>query len=184
MSHALTHDPWPPVWDEVAVAALPEDGHRYEIYEGALLVSPPANWDHQSVEFAVAVALHQAAPAGWRVLTDLGIDCGNNKLVPDVVVVRAGASEYSKQYGPARDVALVAEVESPSTRMNDRNAKLIVHAQAGIPSYWRIERASTGWVIVVYELADGSYRQLHRLEPGQSATLTAPYSLEFVNTLR
>jgi|GEM_PF-1810588 len=183
MSHALAYDPWPPVWDEAAVAALPEDGHRYEIYDGALLVSPPANWDHQGVEFTVAVALHQAAPPGWRVLTDLGIDCGDNKLVPDVAVVRAGASKHNKQYGPARDVALVVEVESPSTRMNDRNAKLASYAQAGIESYWRVERTSAGWVVVVYQLADDSYQQLHRLEPGRSATLTAPYLLEFVNDL-
>lgn len=183
MTQAVKYDPWPAVWDEAAVAELPEDGHRYEIYDGALLVSPPANWDHQGVEAGLLVALHQAAPAGWRVLTDLGIDCGNNKLVPDVAVVRAGASKHGKQYGPARDVALVVEVESSSTRMNDRNAKLAIYAQAGIASYWRIERASTGWTVVVYVLADDRYRQLHRLEPGQSATLTAPYPLEFVNDL-
>ncbi|MGH3546188.1 MAG: hypothetical protein ACRDPW_09730 [Mycobacteriales bacterium] len=55
---------WPMEWDEAAVAALPEDGYRYEIYEGALLVSPPARWDHQEAESALLFSLHHAAPAG------------------------------------------------------------------------------------------------------------------------
>lgn len=183
MTHAVAYDSWPPVWDEAAVAALPEDGHRYEIYEGALLVSPPANWEHQGIESNLLVMLHQAAPAGWRVLTDLGVDCGNNKLVPDVVVLRPGALGNGKQYGPAQQVALVVEVESPSTRMNDRNAKTTIYAEAGIPNYWRIERNPAGWIIVVYGLAGGSYQQLHRLEPGESAILTTPYDLTLANGL-
>lgn len=86
-------------------------------------------------------------------------------------------------YGPAEHIALVVEVESASTRMNDRNSKRVIYAEAGIPSYWRVEDTKSGWVIVVYELAGDGYKQLHRLEPGQSASLTQPFPLELTNDL-
>lgn len=59
-----TYDPWPAVWDEAAVAQLPDDGHRYEIYEGTLIVTPLANWDHQEVESGLSHLLRGSADRG------------------------------------------------------------------------------------------------------------------------
>ena len=174
---------WPMEWDEEAVAQLPDDGHRYEIYEGTLTVTPPANWEHQGIESDLAHLLRETAPSGWRILTDLGVDCGGYKLVPDIAAVRPMAVKNKALYGPVKYIALVVEVESRSTRMNDRNSKHVIYAEAGVPSYWRGEETKSGWVIVVYELAGDEYKQLHRLEPGQSASLTQPFPLELTNDL-
>ncbi|MGH3546187.1 MAG: Uma2 family endonuclease [Mycobacteriales bacterium] len=79
------------------------------------------------------------------------MDCGNHKLVPGLAVLRPAtasrlAARRARHYGPASEVALVVEVESPPTRLNDRNAKHTIYAQAGIENYWRIERAEPGRV--------------------------------------
>ncbi|SCG74694.1 Uma2 family endonuclease [Micromonospora humi] len=43
----------------------------------------------------------------------------------------------------AADVALVVEIESPSSRRYDRLIKPTLYAEAGIPHYWRVERATS-----------------------------------------
>jgi len=60
-------------------------------------------------------------------------------LIPDLVVVR-GISEGVVT--DAADVALVAEIVSPSTGSQDRLLKPALYASAGIPCYLRIDQRS------------------------------------------
>ncbi|MGH3491262.1 MAG: Uma2 family endonuclease [Actinopolymorphaceae bacterium] len=70
---AFAVDSWPDFWTEDDLAALPDDGHRYEIIDGSLIVNPPSTSRHQSVVANLLAVLREAAPPGWRILHEVGI---------------------------------------------------------------------------------------------------------------
>ena len=60
--------------------AMPDDGHRYELIDGALVVTPSPTYQHQRVLRGLFVRLHERcpiefeilfAPSTWRWLTTL-----------------------------------------------------------------------------------------------------------------
>jgi len=53
-------------WTLADLAGLPEDGCRYELVDGALLVSPPPTQRHQELGSNLRDVLQQAAAPGWR----------------------------------------------------------------------------------------------------------------------
>lgn len=64
-----------------------------------------------------------------------------NAPKPDVVVFdQAGLDIRTVEQIPVEKVVLAVEVVSEGSRLADRFAKPALYAQAGIPSYWRIER--------------------------------------------
>jgi Putative restriction endonuclease len=76
------------VWTLEDLLALPDDGHRYEILDGSLVMSAQATPPHQVVANLLAEGLRAAAPAGTSALTDVSVDLefGGHCPVPDVVV--------------------------------------------------------------------------------------------------
>src|SRR4051812_11639012 len=51
-------------WTVEDVYALPDDGNRYELLDGTLIVSASAASAHQRVSLNLAMLLHRAAPEG------------------------------------------------------------------------------------------------------------------------
>ncbi len=159
-------------WTEPDLHLFPQDGHRYEIVDGALHVTPPADLTHNSVVDQVVLALRTAAPSGWWVCARLGIEIDTSNLVPDVTVLRPRSS--GSTWVDPDDVALVVEVESPETRRYDRLLKPAVYAAAGIQSYWRVE---PGTAVSAYTLDGSAYRQVQRIESAEQVKLDAPYPI-------
>src|SRR5438552_1599433 len=100
-------------WTEPDLHLFPQDGHRYEIVDGSLHVTPPLDPAHETVVETIVTALRAAAPPGWWVCARLGVEIDTSSLVPDVTVLRPRSSG-GIWVDPA-DVALVVEVESPET---------------------------------------------------------------------
>lgn len=48
--------------------AIPDDGHRYELLDGVLLVTPAPSLEHQRVARELFLLLHAACPEGLEVL--------------------------------------------------------------------------------------------------------------------
>ncbi|BCJ44878.1 hypothetical protein GCM10010168_16910 [Actinoplanes ianthinogenes] len=160
-------------WTEPDLHLFPQDGHRYEIVDGSLHVTPPPlDPAHDAVVDAVVLALRAAAPPDWWVCARLGVEIGASSLVPDVTVLRPRSSG-AIWVDPA-DVALVVEVESPETRRYDRLLKPAVYAAAGIPGYWRIE---PGAALAVHALDGAAYREIQRVEGAEPVKLDAPYPI-------
>ncbi|WP_436537052.1 Uma2 family endonuclease [Actinoplanes sp. HUAS TT8] len=158
-------------WTEPDLHLFPQDGHRYEIVDGSLHVTPPSGPAHDCAADEAVIALRSAAPPGWWVCTRLGIEIGPSSLVPDVTVLRPRSA--GGIWADPADVALVVEVESPETRRYDRLLKPAVYAAAGIPALWLVE---PGVALSVYTLDGAAYRRTHRVE-GAEVKLDAPYPM-------
>ena len=124
------------------VRALPEDGNRYEVVYGELLVTPaPRPW-HEIVQQRILVAIAtylRRYPVGEVLGSRADISWGQDVLVsPDVFVVtleQARTLDWSKM----RDLLLVVEVLSPSSAKHDRFIKRRRYQEAGIPLYWIVD---------------------------------------------
>ncbi|MEU4425814.1 Uma2 family endonuclease [Actinoplanes sp. NPDC024001] len=159
-------------WTEPDLHLFPQDGHRYEIVDGSLHVTPPMDGDHDLLVEAVVGALRAAAPPGWWVCARLGIEIGSSNVVPDVTVLRPHSSG-AIWVDPA-DVALVVEIESEETRRYDRLLKPDLYATAGIPAYWRVE---AGPVLRAHALDGDRYRPAKSVEGAEQVKLDAPYPI-------
>lgn len=94
---------------------IPDDGHRYELIDGNLIVSPTPTWRHQDIVVALASTLRASCPPDLKVLVapvDVVLD-DSSVVEPDVVVVRR--SDLGERMVEAPPV-LAVEVLSPSTR--------------------------------------------------------------------
>lgn len=166
---------FPDFWTEADLDALPDDGHRYEILDGSLHVTPPPNGYHQSIGVELLLQLRAGAPPRWRVLQEIGVRVPGGNFVPDVVVLKPTA-DLGVNWQDADDVALVVEVASPSTEVNDRNNKAAKYAEAGIPAYWRVARDGT---ITVHALVDEArYGIVTIVKPGETWTAVLPFPVE------
>jgi Uma2 family endonuclease len=173
------------VWTIDDLMSLPDDGHRYEIVDGSLLVSPAPPMTHQIAADRLADMLLDAAPGGVEVVTATAVDItatspalGPQAPVPDVVVVGPGAWQRPGLYVWPVDVLLLVEVESPNTS-RDRILKPHLYAAAGIPAYWRVELTGPDTpAIVRYELAGDVYREVGTVRAGETVVVDGPFGVE------
>lgn len=117
---------------------LPDDGHRYELVDGHLLVSPLARRRHQQVvaNLTVEIGLWCRAHHG-AVYPGVNVElAGDTHLEPDVAW---SADEDASGVGFDRTPELVVEVASPSTRTFDRGAKLQRYAATGAREVWLVD---------------------------------------------
>ena len=147
-------------WRFDQLDALPDDGRRYEVVDGLLLVSPAPTFWHQAVGAALLRQLSAQATDDWRVLLALGLPLGTDGRVPDLSVVssRAPLRPGAPLPGPEH-VGLVVEVVSPSSRKTDRFAKPGEYAEARIPLFWRVE-TEPDLLVVAHRLRGGAYEQV------------------------
>lgn len=118
--------------------ALPEEGPRYELIDGSIIVSPSATGNHNVIARWIANLLEEANPGDdYMVSTDQSVNIDDhNELRPDFVVMRTECQEESPF--PIGDTLLVGEVVSPSSVLRDTETKRALYARAGVPSYWII----------------------------------------------
>ena len=148
---------------------LPEGGTtRYELVDGALLVSAEPSLQHQRVSARLLRLLQDAAPDGVEVFLPIDVRLSPvRQLAPDVTVVRSQDATGRRLSGVP---LLVVEVQSPSTRTVDLTLKRQVLEEAGVPSYWLVD--PDDGVLTVLELEGGAYREVAR---GVDVTVERPF---------
>jgi len=155
--------------------AIPDDGHRYELIDGVLVVSPAPSWLHQRVVTRLWRLLDSACPVDLEVLVapfDVAI-ADNTVLRPDVLVARQ--RELTQRDLPAAPV-LAVEVLSPSTRRVDLTLKRSRYEAAGCPSYWVVdplEPALTAW-----DLEEGAYVEVAHVWRENTWRAERPYLVD------
>jgi Uma2 family endonuclease len=116
--------------------ALPDDGPRWELIDGSLILSPSATINHNTIALWIANALWDSNPSDDYVV---GLDQSanidqHNEPRPDVVVAPARFWELSPF--PITGTRLVVEVVSPTSVLRDTETKRALYARAGVPAYW------------------------------------------------
>jgi Uma2 family endonuclease len=139
---------------------MPDDGRRYELLDGVLLVTPAPGWPHQEMVFRLGIRLDAACPPDLRVLiAPFGIRLDNHtELQPDLLVARY--EDLTLKDLPVAPV-LAVEVLSRSTRLVDLNLKRAAFARLGVPSYWLLDPEPRAPSVIALELDEGGeYRQV------------------------
>src|SRR6476659_4463079 len=162
-------------WTVDLLEQLPDDGLRYEILDGILLVNPAPIPLHQRAIVRLTVIFVAVCPTHHEVFVsplDWQPD-HRTSLEPDVLVV---ANDRIGPKNIQQNPAIVVEVLSSSSRRYDRLLKFGRYAEAGIPQYWIVDPA--GPSVEVYDLdAGGSYQLTARAEGDGSVTVAAPLSV-------
>lgn len=136
-------------WTVADLATLPDDGLRYELVDGTLLVSPAPNKAHQRCVGKLHLLLHAACPTELEVFlapTDYQ-PTSTRSLQPDLLVV---ARDDPGNGAVTTPLALAVEVLSPSSRSVDLVLKRKLYEQAGVAAYWVVDPATSSlraWVL-------------------------------------
>jgi len=132
----------PTYWTAEMVRQLPDDGNRYEVVHGELLVTPAPRFDHQLLVSRLSVTIAnylEHEPVGVMLTSPADISWGQDVLVqPDVFVVPHDEAK-SREWSLIRTLLLVVEVLSPSTTRADRFTKRHRYQSAGVPVYWLVD---------------------------------------------
>ena len=149
--------PGPPQgsWTYDDYAALPDDGNRYEIVNGVLIMTPAPSPEHQDIvgEIFSALRTHIKLAGLGRVFTGpIDVDLGpKNVYQPDLVVVLNTHLDRVAEKKIIGAPDLVVEVASPSTAAYDRLTKYEKYAHAGIIEYWIVKPKSRSVEVLVLE---------------------------------
>jgi Uma2 family endonuclease len=124
------------------VLAWPEDGNRYELVDGVLLVTPAPVPVHQVVAQRLAAALairsqhwpdlYVASPGEILIRPD-------TRMEPDVLVFCTPS--LHRKWEEIREHWLAVEVWSPSSVIYDREVKRDAYLQIGVREVWLVDCA-------------------------------------------
>ena len=130
-----------PTYTVDMVRAFPDDGQRYELVEGILLVTPAPASDHQIVIARLLAAVHaylgDHGPA--YVVSPGEIELAPTlHLEPDLLVFPSTFRPGTK-WTDINGWWLAVEVLSPSSKHYDRDYKLEAHLRLGVAEVWIVD---------------------------------------------
>ena len=124
------------------VRAFPDDGNRYELVHGELLVSPSPRPLHQEVVGELFLALGNFCKAhgcGQVMMSPADISWSDDTLVqPDLFVITPSEAR-PRVWSTVRTLDLVVEVLSPSTAKQDRFQKRKLYQLQGVGTLWLVD---------------------------------------------
>jgi Uma2 family endonuclease len=139
---------------------MPEDGRRYELYDGEVFVVPAPLPRHQVIQNLLVEMLRAYAKqqGGFALGSPLDIVFSEyDVLQPDIVYFtpsRAHVIDLDRAIRDAPD--LCVEVLSPSTAATDRGRKMQMFARYDVGEYWIVDPQTEN--IELYELTQNGYR--------------------------
>lgn len=159
-------------WSAQDLARVPDDGLRYELIDGCLLVTPAPAVLHQQVLRRLVRLLEKGCPPDLELLpAPVDVHLGERTVVqPDLLVAPAADFADSGLFGPP---LLAIEIASPSTFLVDRNLKRAAFEVAGTPSFWIVDPSVPS--LTVWELRDGRYAEIGHVVGAQTWSGTQPY---------
>ena len=176
-------------WTVDDVDRLPDDGLRYELVDGVLLVTPAPVPRHQRAVGRLFFLLRQAelrqgetvetvetvetfvAPLDFRP-TD------RRSVQPDLLVVRR---DDLGEKNITRPLLLAVEVLSPGTRSVDLLLKRGVYQESGVASYWLVDPDQPSVTVLELDRA-GRYQQVGFARGDQVLRVERPFPVEIIPT--
>jgi Uma2 family endonuclease len=153
---------------------MPDDGHRYELVDGTLIVTPAPRPIHQRAVLRLAVLLSPSCPPDLEVfVAALDVVISDITVMqPDVLVARR--ADLTDRNLPAPPV-LAVEVLSASTRHIDLGTKRLAFEAAGVASYWIVDPDEPS--LTAFELERGEYREVARVVGDDGWQATLPFAV-------
>ena len=148
-----------PRWSFADLERMPDDGRRYELYDGELWEVPGPIPRHQRVTHKIASVLEDYERAVGGLMFQAPIDIvltEYNVVQPDIVFFtsgRVGSIDMRKAIRVPPDLAV--EVLSPGTASTDRGQKPHLLARFGVREYWLVDPLEN--TIERYGLTEGAY---------------------------
>ena len=130
-----------PYYTVADIEAFPDDGNRYELLDGVLLVTPAPDFAHQLIGVRIAYILMREldAPARVHVVARGAISVPpRTQLQPDLLVVPARVP-MSRKWGDHTEHWLAVEIYSPSSRRYDRDFKRDAYHALGVHEVWLVD---------------------------------------------
>ncbi|MBC7843843.1 MAG: Uma2 family endonuclease [Gemmatimonadaceae bacterium] len=145
----------PKVWTADMLDDAPDDGRRWEVINGRLLVTPGPDTPHQLAagEFFVRLSVYFGRTAQARVvMSPSDIRSGPlTRMQPDIYVVAFCDGKLPAAPFDLAELLLTIEVISPSSARPDRHIRRAAYLEGGVPECWivdpkkrHIERWRTG----------------------------------------
>lgn len=124
------------------LAQLPNDGKRYELADGELIVSPAPTYDHQRIVWQFSRLLMRAEDAGYGqgVVSPIDVVFGRYATTqPDLLFIGRERLPIIVNGRVQGAPDLIIEILSPGTRDHDLGWKKTLYARAGVQHHWVVD---------------------------------------------
>ncbi len=141
------------------LAALPDDGTRYELINGELFELTGPNTKHQRSSVRLSSGLDQfVAPRKLGEVFTAPYDVclsPHNTVQPDIIYVSRERRNIVGDDKIEGVPDLLMEVLSPSNRRHDVFTKAVLYATFGVPEYWLVDPEGDSILVQIWR--DGVY---------------------------
>ena len=182
---AMTESPLRPAsggpWTIEDLQWLPDDGYRYEITDGSLLVTPPPGLPHAKSTTFLRELLYDQAPKTFALSENVGIGIDRDPRrttmrIPDIILLPRSVLESRDVVASPDQVVLVVEVLSPDSAGHDQITKRHQYGQAGIRHYWLVDPKRRTLTVLRHDGAAG-YAEVEVVKPGTTWRTDDPFPL-------
>ncbi len=132
-------------WTYEDLLALPDDGKRYEIIDGALFEMTGPNRLHAQALMNLILWLGPIVRGLGGAIFAAPFDVffpGADPVEPDLLVMLPGGGAVVSDRGVEGAPDLVVEVISPSHRSHDTLTKRALYGRGGVREYWIVDPAA------------------------------------------
>lgn len=120
--------------------SIPEDGHRYELIFGEIVISPSPHTKHQHALGELFTRMKQFVherQLGRVYFAPVDVKLSPNNVVqPDLLFVKRQRLRIVRNEFIDGAPDLVVEALSPANRMQDLVKKAVLYGLHGVPEYW------------------------------------------------
>jgi Uma2 family endonuclease len=138
---------------------VPDDGNRYELFEGELIMTPSPILLHQIASDNLVYKLKQ-----YNEVYDIGVIVSapfdvyfddENVVQPDIIFVSNERRSIVEEKRIKGTPDLIVEILSPRTKDRDYGFKFRKYAEVGVKEYWIAD--PEGKTIEVYQLSEKGF---------------------------
>ena len=133
-------------WTVDDLATLPDDGNRYEILDGELLVTPAPSWRHHRIIgllYSLILDYLRAHSVGDVVLAPADVVFApDTSVLPDLFVAPLVEGRKPRSSKEAGRLLLAVEVLSPGTMRHDRYRKRPRYQEEQVAECWIVDGAA------------------------------------------
>jgi Uma2 family endonuclease len=167
---------------ERVYASLDIPGHRIELLDGQVTVSPTASRPHSRIVQRLQEALWERIQEHdweWHANLTLHVAATRERLVPDLWICPPDAPQFDENEVYGQGALLVAEVVSPTSQHRDLVEKARAYAQAGVPLYLVVDPCAAPAKLTLFSRPrDDAYRSRAEAVAGKALMLPDPFRIE------